>query len=56
MHLSPWSHLGSKWVYIPISAKAIDWLLLSAPMLPVLDKRFSSTYKSTHSKRISTLI
>ena len=56
MQLSLWSHLGSGWVYIPLSAKGIDLYLLSAHMLLLLDKRPSPTYKSTHSIRVSTLI
>lgn len=55
-HLSPWSHVGSRWVHIPVSAKAIDWYLLSAHMLLVLDKGSSSICQSSRLTRVSTLI
>ena len=54
-HLSPWSHLGSRWVYIPVSAKATDWYLLSAHMLLVLDKRSSSICQSSQLKKSSNI-
>lgn len=56
MYFFLWSYLGSKWVYILILVKVIDWFLLSVFMFSVLDKRFSFIYKSIYLKRILILI